>query len=37
MANPDLPLAAMYGELKRTLRIYLQDPRAPGTARRATH
>lgn len=35
MGNPDMPLAAMYGELKRNLRIYLQDPQARGAARRA--
>ena len=37
MGNPGMPLAAMYGELKRNLRIYLQDPRAQGAARRAKH
>jgi len=35
MGNPDMPLAAMYGELKRNLRTQLQDPRAKGAAGRA--
>lgn len=35
MANPEMPLAAMYVELKRNLRFRLQDPRARGAARRA--
>lgn len=35
MGNPDMPLAAMYRELKRNLRIYLQNPQARGAARRA--
>ena len=34
MANPGMPIAAMYGELKRNLRRSLQDPRARGAARR---
>lgn len=35
MANPEMPLAAMYSELKRNLHLSLQDPRAAGAARRA--
>ena len=35
MANAEMPLAAMYRELKRSLRLYLRDPRARTAARRA--
>lgn len=37
MANSEMPLAAMYGELKRNLRRSLQDPRARCAARRPKH
>lgn len=35
MANPAMPIGAMYGELKRNLRRSLQGPRSRGAARRA--
>ncbi len=34
MANPAMPIGAMYGELKRNLCRSLQDPRSRGAARR---